>query len=494
MDPAAPRQELPDLQLTVWFGKPSYLGHETVTVHARVTNVGAVAEERAVITSTGDLSSHHWGRFSSPGEGVEPGQTTETSATGTVTTVDDVLRLVVTVHPAGAGQDANPADNTVSVSVPITFILGNFRGTFYGDRNGNHVMDSGEQLAGVRVHTSGGTPFTRRETVTGSAGGFEFTGLPVGTYGLGFPDSGWYVAPPNVEVDGIAVPDVLVRGTPRVDASLRASLAFERQAYQVGDVAHSVMSLTNTGELPLFELTAECSVNWDSGPSAVDTGPLTPGGPGVTLPAGHTQTFDIAVRVTENAYAVGYLQVDCETGSPPRVNGSVRTTAATRVPGGVAIRVEGALLLFKSKPLLGLPSGTSLPGVKVYLRDELSGAVVARAVTDMSSRFNFYDVPAGRYRLGVVGPWVIVWGGSVLARAGQNGPPPNYQDLHFVLPGPYQPDPDAEPPSGGEPAPPPGEEVLAQTGADVAWLALGGLLSLVTGAALVRRTRPARRR
>lgn len=71
----------------------------------------------------------------------------------------------------------------------------------------------------------------------------------------------------------------------------------------------------------------------------------------------------------------------------------------------------------------------------------------------------------------------------------------------IVVPGPDQPDPDAVPPAEKPPAgkagvparPAPARQVvagsetgrLASNGVDVGWLALGGLLTFVAGAALI---------
>jgi len=188
----------------------------------------------------------------------------------------------------------------------------------------------------------------------------------------------------------------------------------------------------------------------------------------------------VTVPVTDESAASGHIRLWCSIGSPPTANGSGELIAAlAHVPGGVAPKVIGNLGVERYRPGLGRPTGDALPGVKLYLRDQVDGKIVARAVTGPDGNFAFYDVPAGLYRFGVVGPWEFTYGTEIIVRTGENG-----STMHWVLvrPGPYQPDPDAVPPGGDGPAPPP---PLAVTGAGVTWLALGGLLSVIAGSALV---------
>ena len=116
--------DMADLRLQVWFEKSSYAAHEPVTAHARVTNVGTAGAGQVVVTSTGNLSNQYWHPFNPYGVTIEPGQTVEGTMTGSVMTTDDAVRLVVTTQPLGGEPDANPEDNTVSVSVPVVFVPG----------------------------------------------------------------------------------------------------------------------------------------------------------------------------------------------------------------------------------------------------------------------------------------------------------------------------------------------------------------------------------
>ncbi|NUT52306.1 MAG: carboxypeptidase regulatory-like domain-containing protein [Saccharothrix sp.] len=66
--------------------------------------------------------------------------------------------------------------------------------------------------------------------------------------------------------------------------------------------------------------------------------------------------------------------------------------------------------LLTSPGTSGCPTGPPVPNVKVYLTDQFTGAVIARARTDASGRFEFSDVPAGAHKVGVVGSWWLVDG------------------------------------------------------------------------------------
>ncbi|MEU7526961.1 site-2 protease family protein [Saccharothrix sp. NPDC042600] len=474
-------QEVPDLQLAVWFDKPSYLGHEFVTVHARVTNAGTAAA-RAAVSSTGNLSSRMWDPQDTV---VEPGHSAEFTNRGIVTTRED-LSITVTVAGRDGEPDANPADNTVTATVPVTFVRGTYRGTVHGDRDGDKTADPGEALAGLQVTATGGNPYTSYDAVTDTEGRFVFTDLPGGTYSTTLDTQEWYARPFNVEVDGTDDPDVAILAVPAIRPEvLTVTAAFTQPSYRVDDVARLDVTPANTGSTVLTDVAADCRA---SGSGEVDRGEL---GTGVTLAPGATGTYAMTVRITPEAATEGHLRLDCALGAPPGSNGHVAFTAVARVPGGLAPRVVGYLGLFRSKPLLGPPNSEPLPGVKVYLRDQVTGTVVTRAVTEANGSFTFLDVPAGLYDFGVVGPWRLVHSDPrFIVRDGEDGPA-FLRHWYYVVPGPDQPDPD--PPPTATPAPPHHRPPLAATGTGITWLATSGLLTLAAGATLLhltgRRTR-----
>jgi hypothetical protein len=474
-----------DLRLQVWFEKPSYAVHERITVHASVTNAGTATAEQVVLTSTGNLTNQFWLPFNPGGVTIEPGQTVEGTTTGLAEEPYDAVRLVVTTRPLGGEPDANPDDNTVSAEVPVVLLRGTYRGTIYGDGDGDGVVDHGEGLAGLEVRAMGGRPYDTYITTTDANGTFVFRDLPAGEYWTSAYPTGWYLREPLVNLDGVHDVEVVIRAVPAVRDRLEASVAFTQQSYRPGDVARAVLTLRNTSTVNLIEVSAECFLSWPSTSVPVDVGELAAG---VVLPAGTTRNFDLTAPIVEEAASVGHVRLFCEVGAPP-VDNSVGAlvSALARVPGGTAPKVAGDLGELINPAPMGVPS-RPLPGVKLYLRDAIDGTIAARDVSAADGSFAFHDVPAGLYEVGVVGPWQIYLGRELIVRAGENG-----ANRHRVVvqPGPVQPDPDAVPP-GGEPGPPPpaaGPPVtappLAATGAGVTWLALGGLLSVLTGSALV---------
>jgi LPXTG-motif cell wall-anchored protein len=355
-------------------------------------------------------------------------------------------------------------------------------------------MDPGEALSGVTFLISGGSPHVTRSATTDAAGVLEFRGLPAGSYytQVSWIGSGWFVPLWSGQVGGGHDPDVLLRAIPELGDRFAVSLAFTQPEYRSDDIPRALLTLRNTGTVLLTDLAADCG--------DADVGELTPNGPGVVLRPGETRVFTVTKAPTTNWEAQrGHLWMQCRVGAP-LLHQDTTANAVTRIIAPWAPRVVGRLWAQTSVPPLGPPSGYPLPGVKIYLRDQIDGAIVARAVTNANGDFTFLNVRPGPYGVGVVGPWKGGYNSSMVVMAGENGSPSH--DV-YVVPGPNQPDPDPEssplpppPPAGGggSTSPPPftGKPVLAATGANVTWLAFGGLLSLIAGALLVLRARPAR--
>jgi hypothetical protein len=260
-----------------------------------------------------------------------------------------------------------------------------------------------------------------------------------------------------------------------------------------------IITVANSGRGPVPGLTAYCWTNDYAQP--VGLGELDPAGPGATLQAASSRAFEITIPVRQEAVIAGYLEVHCRV-QPPGYYAAVEVTATARVPGARAIKSLGYLVT----PIYGCgcyPQYERVPGVKVYLRNQVTGAIVARAVSDADGSFALFDLPADRYDVGIVGPWQGQWGRTpvFLARGGDDGSD-YYRNWIVVVPGPDQPDPDAAPPSApnvpsgngnvsarpGDAEPVRAEPVpsrLATTGVGVGWLAVGGLLTFAAGVSLV---------
>ncbi|QFZ19680.1 carboxypeptidase regulatory-like domain-containing protein [Saccharothrix syringae] len=488
--PPAPDAETTDLRISAAFDRPTYAVHETVTARVRVTNGGATAVRISVQVTDG-LVLPSW---DAPwvGAPVEPGQAPEGTLTGQVRNADqDVLTLVLTVA-AGDTPDVDPTDNSATISVPLTRVRGSSTGTAYGDLDGDGTPDPGEALAGLRVTIDGGVPDGEYSTVTDAEGRFGFRDLPAGSYRLAFdPASPWWLPGQSQYVDGVDDPDVLVRGVGRVSGAVSVALSFDRQDYREGDLARVTATLTNGGPVPIHGLVGE----FYAGTGApVDHGEL---GTGLSLPAGTTRSTTASLRVDRTAWEWGHVSVSLRVGAPLSGNASPTHYAYAAVPGGRAPLVVGALTEEDesgSRPRPGAP----LPGLVVFLRDLVTGVVVARTTTGGNGGFAFHDLPAGAYGFFVVGPWQVDrWYGGwpFTVRAGEDG---GLWHAVMVVPGQGEPDPGPVGPPGTEPPPAPGGGAatppLAATGVGVSWLALGGLLSLLLGIALVHRSRSARPR
>ncbi|WP_461120099.1 hypothetical protein [Saccharothrix stipae] len=477
-----------DLAISVTFDKTEFFVDELVTALARVTNTGSVAATEVHLDSTTNLDHADWDGFPSyQGVRIEPGQTVEGTLRSRTRTMDTPVILGVTAR--SDQPDANPADNTATVTVPIKVQRGDYTGVVYGDRNGNAVMDPGEALVDLHLSATGGVPHTSYSAATDSAGRFTFHDLPRGEYRTTFHDLGWSFHAPPVQVDGVDDPDVVVRGAHLVDRVLTAAARFDQPGYRVGDTARMSLVLTNSGSAPIPGLTAACD---SSGGPMPDFGDLV--GVGVTVPANSTWATSAPVTIDAAAVVRGALVVNCTFGAPPHSNGYVFARAIARVPGARADRVVGQVGFSARPPTFSPRPGAPVPNVKVYLKDQVTGAVVARAITDAQGHFEFRDVPAGVHDFGLVGPYLSLGGRQ-------------FQDMHvvavalqevgfvYVTTGPDQPDPDPAPRPGDPPSPaPPGagpgqQPPLAATGVDVAWLALGGLLTLLAGFGLITSTR-----
>ncbi|NUT49333.1 MAG: hypothetical protein HOV94_18795 [Saccharothrix sp.] len=488
--PSASPDQVTDLRISASFERPSYAAHELISARASVTNAGDTAVTFR-LASTGNLTNHSWQPQGRPDQRVEPGETLDAVLKAFVEDLDQkVLTLVVTVEPVEY-PDADPADNTTTISVPVTRVYGGLSGTVYGDLDGDGALDPGEELAGHPVYLYGGRPWLNDTTTTDAAGRFAFTDLPAGEYGINFGyQSPWYFPWQGIlAVDGVDDPVILARGTGQVYGFVSTTLAFDRQEYHEGETARLTATFVNNGSAPVHGLVGEFRANDGS---TVDPGEL---GTGISVPAGATRSVSVPLPIGRAAWAQGHVSVSFSYGAPPSGNGGgLPVTAHARVLGGRAPLVVGHLAkgiqYCHCGPLIGPP----LPGLVIFIRELATGTLVARTTTGPDGGFAFTDIPAGAYRAYVVGPWEASHYGSsgFVVRAGENGTP-----VHVILafPGPEQadpgpvPTPPVEPAPGGDPAPGAGPRpaVLAATGVGpgIAWLALGGLLLLAAGTALV---------
>ncbi|MEJ2854092.1 MULTISPECIES: carboxypeptidase-like regulatory domain-containing protein [unclassified Saccharothrix] len=474
-----------DLRVTAAFDRPVYEADEIITARATVTNVGTDAEQRIRVISEGNFSTSEWRDFGGPGVtsfDLEPGESVSGSATGYATTAATTLSLLVKVQ-AGRGDDANPADNQVTITVPITVVRGDLTGTAYRDADLDGVVDGGETLPDTEVTATGGRPYETHRTRTDAQGRFAFRDLPRGPYSVSVADDeAWLHGVVSADVGTGSTPDLVVRGLRRLSTVVATTVSFDQDTRRQGDTARLTVSLTNSGPT----LSGIVAVSYtDGGSVGVDLGELSTG---TTLPTGQTRVFTAQVPIDATMADSGYLRVRMSIVSREIPIGNIDREVLLRVTGARAPRVVGRVAESPAGNLKPDPRAP-LPNAVVYLRDQISGAVVERTTTDAAGHFEFTDVPAGLYHFGAVGPWRVLVGRHFPVRGSED--PAVTSHLVVVVRGPDQPDPgyppaDPAPPAAGPESP---DGALAATGTDPTWLALGGLLALAIGGALLFTTR-----
>jgi LPXTG-motif cell wall-anchored protein len=275
-------------------------------------------------------------------------------------------------------------------------------------------------------------------------------------------------------VPGPEVPD------PAAGLKLRASVEFTADTFDANAAATLKVTLTNGTGAPLTAI-ARC----DTGDLRNDTdgwGALKLDGPGVDLEVDETKVVAVTAPIPQAAKNRGLVAVECAIG--PKVGTAFVTAKDTAAVTGVLASASGSLLQ---------PDGRTVANTKIVLVDQDTSKPVTRATTDADGKFTFTDVPVGRYRPVVVGPWKVVDEGlyQVVRDSGEK------HDIH-VEPGPDVTDPEATtppvtttPPADGGGNAQPATEDLAYTGASVIGIALlGGLvLALGLGAAFIGRRR-----
>jgi hypothetical protein len=499
--------QLPNLKAFAAFDKPAYNSGDVVNVRISVTNIGAgVAEGVHALACGGSagvscdpnrLGDLYQPMPGMPGVRIEPGETRTAELTGKVSEAyAGVLAFGISFETTNG--DVNPANNTFRVIVPMTATRGSYSGILYGDRNGNGLLDPGEELERIRVSLHGGVPDSQFDGATDAHGRFAFPDIPTGQYGVSYElPAGW--TPPNsmVTVDEQDDGDILIRLDRPLFQVLQASIKFTKDSYTEGEVAHITFTLTNRGPATLTGVTAFCTGSGTTneidsgGPGWVDIGDdgwMT--GPEVTLGSGETRSFDVWDVIPEGARTWGYAFVGCEFGLNhvyPQ-DRSPTGYAEARVPG--ATGTGGGRVIY-DRDDNGFTEGEGLPGVKLVLVEPGTGTVIARTTTDPGGRYLFSDLPAYHYELRIVGPWQFTGPGNAYFQVYGGENLPDSFDV-FVVPGPDQSDPDAPLPQAAlTPAAAALTNLLAATGTDVLDLLFIALTTLAAGLALlfIRRRR-----
>ncbi|MET7992808.1 SdrD B-like domain-containing protein [Amycolatopsis sp. NPDC005232] len=342
----------------------------------------------------------------------EPGVTLDPGATATVTVTAVVYDWVdgppqVRFSAAFPDWGQSPADLTVPMVDPTT-TSGSGGGAVYGDRNGNHVFDPGEGLAGVTVQLSTGN--STFETVSGVDGAFTFMGVPVQRYNLyanALPDS-WVYDYQDTTLDiGDQNTNVVLRAVRPLSDQLHATATLDRGTYVPGDSAQVTITLTNVGSQPLSGITGECDRVGDS-PDHLSgwrnwsdlTYPAM-----LTFAPGESRTFVETGTVPSVSDQYGGFMVDCDFGTVfGDPTGFPRVNLWAHVPG-TAQDTNGSIYHDDNHNLIQDP-GEAVAHTAVTLLDLADGHSVATQRTDSGGHVAFTAVPAGRYQVQLAHGWV----------------------------------------------------------------------------------------
>lgn len=501
----------PDLQITIDVDPGPYAPGFPVTGAVTVSNVG-----------DGNATD---ARLAEPtGVGLRPSSyPTEWSARGSGTTLE---AGAVATFDVNFSHQAPPADGTVTSDIGVvatgdsdeTNNVATFQvtfagagttsavtGTIFGDTDADGALDVGEQpLAGVTASLSIQGSGEPRRAVTGADGRFEFADVPAGygsLYFEGAPD-GW--VEPYLGLFSIGEPfdttDMLVAATRPYSDKLALDLAFTERVYQPGDTATVRITLTNKTAETLTGIKADCNNGGGAGAlqGAWTWQPFRYVDDGATLGPNETATFERAGTVPAEAATYGHVFLVCFFGPSDWPNGNPRDLAAATVPGEPG---DIRLRFYEDRDDDEISDDDEfLSGVPVTVTGMHDDVIAARGRTGADGRIAFENLPAGLYRLDVYGPWRIDSLDDfphLLVVGSCEGC--GYEHHVPLVPGPDVPEPPVEqpdpsvpptttpPPAQGSPAP--GGGGLASTGANVLWLAGGGVLVLALGVGAVLATR-----
>lgn len=396
-------------------GGPFLVGTaERVPITFTVTNTGT--EERrvrgTVRTIEGSpLRIHYWtwGDLDPAGEGalLAPGESRTYQLEGYLSEWAGQSRVALGVWRQ-TPNIPETAETEVSIPVIAPDETETVTGTAYTDRNDNGTAEPGEELAGatVRLYDWSGEPDHR--AVSDADGRYTLT-APVGHYSVelgGAPD-GWLVPwGGQVRLDGAGTTDLPVRARLSLDARLRSTVVLDRRRYQPGDAALLTATVTNTGAVPVTGVVAGCDrlgTDFHVSTDPAAWGELTYGGPGATILPGQTRVFTVPGVVPAASKDNGVVSANCDFGD--ELYDYDRAPAFyAKVPGGPVRNLTGDIFHDLDDDY-SVDDGEAVAGVRVGLRDVVTGRVVATVTSDASGHLAYTGVPVGVYTAQILGPW-----------------------------------------------------------------------------------------
>ncbi|RSM67225.1 hypothetical protein DMH03_00635 [Amycolatopsis sp. WAC 01376] len=512
--PAAPKQqaERAEVVATVAFEKASYKTDEEVRFTFKVKNTGktraAGLRVNQFFSEPGALSIPYepgWGALGrAPGVNLEPGEATEVTVTGQIGDLDKDTATVRGFVYDHTGFSAGTFDQPVSV----TKVTGRAAGVVFGDENGDGQLDDGEQLADIPLTLRHAIGSKEYKATSGADGKIDFGDIPAAKYFLGGGDAikGW-LFPFKVIKIGADTKDLSIRGVRPLNGALKATVAFTKESYKPGELAHVTVKLSNSGTIPLVGIVAGCNragVDFGLKSSGPGWGELSYSAGGATIAPGQTRTFDVTEKVPDAALNHGRVAVGCDFGfADVGIDGNPVANDEAAVPGGIA--TLAGQVVRNADP--GKPQ-EGLAGVKLVLTSDGDCPTIAETTTDAKGHFKIANVvPGPKYRLFFAPPkgWRVKYDNP--ASIYVVGPADNPSRLHVVAEKGEEPPltmptrrPGCDASGTTTPAPgAPGQQGsgggtgLASTGVDVLGLGALALATLVLGAGLVFTSRRRRR-
>lgn len=418
-DAASPREpvaaeddyiRLDNVDVVAALDKTAYSSGDLVTVTLKVTNNGAASIGPLTDDTCCELDIRDRGKLDDLAVGIDlgPGESFETTFAGYMSDIDgDVFRYDVAI--VGPPNDEGVSDfKSVELSAAVTRTTGEYSGTVYADKNDNGALDAGEPLAGVTVELHGGVPFDSLSRTTGADGRFTFIDIPTGPYAAQFaaPD-GWYVTLPD---DDIIVaegdnPDATFRAVRPLAERLEAEIAFGKTSYALDHEVGLQVTLTNTGPVPLDNITANCNRIGNSNQLFADDdwGALASTAEGVTVEAGESVTVDIVTSLPSGAEDAGYIVASCDFVRTDRgIHEGPHGFDSANV-AGISGELEGKFVHPSAHP--ESVSDKPIADVRFSLVDLQSGKAVTRGVSDDDGEFEVSGIPANYYRLQLRDGW-----------------------------------------------------------------------------------------
>ncbi|MEV4314007.1 hypothetical protein [Actinocrispum sp. NPDC049592] len=246
------------------------------------------------------------------------------------------------------------------------------------------------------------------EATTDSQGRFTFDKLPTVAYDVfGGAPAGWELAHAPITVDG-DLDNVRLRLVHPLNGALKASVEFTGDSYNVGDTAHLIVSLQNTGTTDMAGIVSSC------GPVGL-TG-TTPGwgdlaGDGVTIPAGTTKTLDVSDKVPDSARTWGYVGANCYFGYGRDHERTTHAVAHDSAPlKGVFADYKADVRNFPCHKGTGC-RGNPVPGVRVVLVNEGACPIAGEGVTDANGIVTIKHIVPGTEYLAYLYPGQADWTG-----------------------------------------------------------------------------------